>query len=260
MIKKIAAIITAIALWWLSIRFSVAGFNIQVPDLVWAGWVLGIAVTVIELIFTSENRGRNKTLVALGILAYAYGIWSNAVGIYAARGGGEGLNVVLVTSLGLGLLLEIAPEPLFIWAIMGGDTDEGDIVSSLGALFGDFTKRGPGRPKISRFPLVSMPDTTRKPKIKPVDTVLSRPKPDKYLAASRLEIVSALNQGSRLYWNKNQTRSPILLDAENGHVAVSPSLVRQMVEEKTLIEKKGGMVVEYTLSGAEPPLIKPTFL
>src|SRR5512143_1762303 len=120
-LKRVGAVITAIALWYLSIRFSVAGFSIKVPDLAWAGWVLGFAVTVIELIFTSENRGRNTTLIFLGMISYAYGIWSNIVGINAARGV-DSFSFAFVLSVILGLILEIAPEPLFLWGILGTET------------------------------------------------------------------------------------------------------------------------------------------
>lgn len=253
MIKKIAAIVTAVALWWLSIRFSVAGFNIQVSDLVWAGWVLGFAVTVIELVFTSENRGRNKTLVVLGLLAYSYGIWSNTMGIYAARGGGEGLSPVLFTSLVLGLFLEIAPEPLFIWAILGGDTNEGDIVSVFGGLWDDATKRGPGRPKISRFSFLPTTEVAKKPKFTPVDTVSNKKPAPNYYAVTRLSIVAGLQRGNRLIWDKETSQSPTLIDERN-KIPVSRSLVRQMVADRTLIEKKNGMIIEYVLTGQEPPV------
>lgn len=253
MLKRIASVIVAIALWYLSIRFSVAGFSIKVPDLVWAGWVLGMAVTVIELIFTSENRGRNLTLTFLGVGAYVYGVWSNIIGINASRGV-EGLSVGLIFGIVLGLILEIAPEPLFLWGILGGDTAEGDIVSTLGNIWSDARKRPVGRPKINRFPF--MPDVDMKAKPK-VDTV-SKLQPD-YHASTRLAITIALSDNGRLVWDKNKSQSPILI-VEGISTPVSRSLVRKMVEDGVLKEhKRSAMITEWVLVGAEPP-IKPTFL
>lgn len=254
MLKRIASVLVAIALWYLSIRFSVAGFSIKVPDLVWAGWVLGMAVTVIELIFTSENRGRNLTLTFLGVGAYVYGVWSNIIGINASRGV-EGLSVGLIFGIVLGLILEIAPEPLFLWGILGGDTAEGDIVSTLGNIWSDARKRPVGRPKINRFPF--MPDVDMKAKPK-VDTVSNRPD---YLSAQRLSVVSQLNKnGGRLILDKNISPSPVIHVQGLPPIIVSRSLIRQMVEDGVLKEhKRSAMITEWVLTGAEPP-IKSIFL
>lgn len=256
-LKRLLAVAAAIALWILSIQFSVAGFAIKVPDLVWAGWVLGMAVTVIELIFTSENRGRNLTLTFLGIGAYVYGIWSNIVGISDSRGV-DGFGVALVFSIILGLILEIAPEPLFLWGVLGGDTGEGDIVSTISDLWTDAQKRPVGRPRTTKFPF--MPDISTRDKVKPDmrDTVSKSPRD--YHMATRLNITTVLKSGGRLVWDKNKHQSPVLMSEVTIPIPVSRSLVRQMVTDKTLIEKKNGMIIDYVLSGQEPPIIKPMFL
>lgn len=255
-IKRILAVGVAVALWFLSLQFSVAGFSIEVVDMAWAGWILGFAVTVIELIFTSENRGRNLTLTFLGIGAYMYGVWSNIVGINASRGV-DGFSVGFLFSVAIGLILEIAPEPLFLWGILGGDTAEGDIVGTISDIWTNARKRPVGRPRTNRFPFMTNFSTGSKIKPDERDTVSN--KPDQFLAISRLAIVTSLTQGGRLVWDKNKSQSPMLYG--NGKTAaVSRSLVRQMVSDKTLIEKANGMIIEYVLSGAEPPVIKPMFL
>lgn len=256
-LKRIFSVITAISLWFLSLRFSVEGFSIQVPNLVWAGWVLGLAITVIELIFTSQGRGKNSTLIVLGIFAYAYGIWSNVVGIYASRGAtSDGLiNTNMLFSVILGIVLEIAPEPLFLWGLLGGDTEEGDIVSTISRIWRNVQrpptnvmgKRGPGRPRKdaqTQFQM-SMPRT---------DTVSEHQ--FNYLMATRLGILTAMNDGSgRLVWDKNKSQSPVFTVEGRPPVSISRALIRQMVEEKALIEKqRGSMITEYVVSGSEPPV------
>jgi len=266
-IKRIGAIIVALALWFLSLRFSVQGFSIQVPNLVWAGWVLGFAVTVIELIFTSENRGRNMTLTFLGIAAYTYGVWSNIIGIYSSRGaipdGGGYINTNMVFSIILGLILEIAPEPLFLWGLLGTETAEGDFVATIGKIWTNAQKRPVGRPRKDRgySSMPSMPDLFSKRKKD--DTVSIRdaqtgqiPQTPNYHAVTRLTITQSLNNfNGRLVWDKNKSQSPIL-SVGSTLTPVSRSLVRQMVEEKVLIAKSDGMIVTYILSGSEPPIQK----
>lgn len=252
-LKRVASVLVAVCLWFLSVQFSVAGFSIQVPNLVWAGWVLGFAVTVIELIFTSQNRGRNMTLTLLGIIAYAYGVWSNVAGIYTSREGESGVIVTtsLIFSIILGLVLEISPEPLFLWGILGSETGEGDVVNTVSNLFKGF--RAPvkrGRPKKVEFPT----ETDM-----PTDTVSNTPRGPNYMMLSRLNITSKLASGGRLYWDKTKSQSPVLV-ANGTRINISRSLIRQMVDEKTLIEKKSGdMMIEYVLSGAEPPVLPPAF-
>lgn len=258
-LKRIGSVIVAISLWFLSLRFSVQGFSIQVPNLVWAGWVLGFAVTVIELIFTSENRGRNITLTVIGIAAYTYGIWSNVVGIYASRGAapdiGGYLNTNMVFSIVLGLILEIAPEPLFLWGLLGSETGEGDFVASLSRIWtsiqrgpkrsDEFTgKRPVGRPR--KYPVEIQAVT---------DTVSNQPSSGpSYNNMTRLVITSALSRGGRLIWDKTKSQSPMLV-REGNKTNVSRTLIQMMVMENALVEKKkSDMLIEYVLSGSEPPI------
>lgn len=256
-IKRIGSIIVAIALWFLSLRFSVQGFSIQVPEMVWAGWILGFAVTVIELIFTSENRGRNVTLTALGIFAYTYGVWSNVVGIYASRGatpdGATILNTNMIFSVILGLILEVAPEPLFLWGLLGSDTGEGDFVSSLSRIWNSMQKTpknynpdNPGKRPVGR---------PRKYPQDALDTVsvMTAGGPN-YNNMTRLVITSSLASGGRLMWDKNKSQSPVLM-RDGRSTPVSRNLVRMMVMDNALVEKKKGeMMIEYLLTGSEPPI------
>ncbi len=115
------AIVVAIVLWFISVQFSADGFKFALPRYAWVGYVLAIAVTVIELVFNEEGMNHSLTIVAVGLLSYAYGIVTNIVGIWAAQGSPDvaANPVAIVFPALLGLFLEIAPEPLLLWGLMG---------------------------------------------------------------------------------------------------------------------------------------------
>lgn len=132
-IKRLLAVLVSIALWSMSMKFSVSGFGIGNDKDMWMGWVLAFAVTAIELIWNGMKMKTNLTLHVLGVSAYLYGIVTNVLGVYIWRGGdlAQDVNVMaLLFALALGILIEIAPEPLFIWGVLGS-IDEGDFLGNL---------------------------------------------------------------------------------------------------------------------------------
>lgn len=125
------AIGVAVVLWFVSVQFSADGFKFALPRYAWIGYVLAIAVTVIELVFNEEGMNHSLTIVAVGLLSYAYGIVTNILGIWAAQGSPDiAANPIgiLFPAL-LGFFLEIAPEPLLLWGLMG--TGARDFLSQL---------------------------------------------------------------------------------------------------------------------------------
>src|SRR5581483_1283091 len=115
------AIGVAIVLWFVSVQFSVDGFNFVLPRFAWIGYVLAISVTVIELVFNEEGMNHSLTIVAVGLLSYLYGIATNIVGIWVAQGSPD-ITANFFAALFLvvlGFFLEIAPEPLFFWGLIG---------------------------------------------------------------------------------------------------------------------------------------------
>ncbi len=118
---RLAAAVTAIAVWAVSIMFSVDGFAFQLPKYIWAGYVLGISVTIIELVFNEEGLQHNLTLIALSLSAYAYDVGTNVIGIWVAQGKPDltGNIIGLIFPLIVGLFLALLPEPLFAWALIG---------------------------------------------------------------------------------------------------------------------------------------------
>ncbi len=121
----------AIVLWFISVQFSADGFKFALPSYAWIGYVLALSVTVIELVFNEEGMNHSLTLVAVGLLSYGYGIVTNILGIWAAQGSPDLASnpVGIVFPAVLGFFLEIAPEPLLLWGLMG--TGARDFLSQL---------------------------------------------------------------------------------------------------------------------------------
>jgi len=130
-ILKILTFFCAIGLWYLSAYFSVDGFDIEIQDKRWIGWILALSVTVIELVFNKDGREHNMTLMIAGIAAYAYGIWTNVLGIALMQGVTDLFADAgaLVFPMILAMFLEIVPEPLLMWALIGLNHD--DLLSKL---------------------------------------------------------------------------------------------------------------------------------
>ena len=128
---RILAAVTAVGLWSMSVIFSVDGFNFQISGKSWMGIVLGLAVTSIELVWNREGGNHNLTIFITGLLAYIYGVMTNFLGII----GGQGATIetaapfVLVFSGVLSFLLEVVPEPLILWAMVGVSSE--DLLSRL---------------------------------------------------------------------------------------------------------------------------------
>jgi hypothetical protein len=91
------------------------------PHYIWMGYALGIAVTVLELVFAEEGMKHTLTISAVGLLAYVYGIFTNIIGIWVAQGSpdpSQNPGVLLFPAI-LGFFLEVTPEPLILWGLMG---------------------------------------------------------------------------------------------------------------------------------------------
>ena len=76
------AVLAALVCWALSMWFSYLGFAVGNTQLLWVGWVLAGVVTVVELVFNSQTGKLSLTLIAAGVICYAYGIWTNITGFW----------------------------------------------------------------------------------------------------------------------------------------------------------------------------------
>lgn len=135
-LKKKLFVIGAIVAWYLSIKFSKMGFGIEYPDFAWIGWVLAGLVTIAELAFNDKDVKPTLTIVILGLVAYAYGIWTNVTGLWIAQnpGGtfvwnGDGAGMAWV----VGGIMEIIPEMLIMLAY--GRAREADPLGVIAELF-----------------------------------------------------------------------------------------------------------------------------
>lgn len=136
--KKIAARIMAILLWIASFQFSLDGFGLQAhsANIMWVGWVMAAFITVMELVWNTPHARENVTILFIGILAYAYGIFTNITGFYSLQGGTlDSFNAnpwSALMAVIIGLICEITPEALIVWSILdAGDSEEGDFIGNL---------------------------------------------------------------------------------------------------------------------------------
>lgn len=129
MVLRGATMVVALTLAYISANFSVKGFDFSIPNMEWAGWALSISLIVLELVLNRSAQnldGISPTILVVGALAYAYGIWTNFMGIVSAQGlaleyifSSPATLVNAVFPTALSLILEIIPEPLFMWGMMG---------------------------------------------------------------------------------------------------------------------------------------------
>jgi hypothetical protein len=129
---RFLAVLVAVVMWIVSVQFSMDGFNFNVKDLSWVGLVLALSITAIELIWNKGGMTAGLTLLVAGILAYMYGIWTNIIGILTAQGiaGVPENPMSLIFPIILGFFLEVTPEPLLVWGLLGASI-EGDLLSNL---------------------------------------------------------------------------------------------------------------------------------
>ncbi len=118
---RMMAVAVAVLLWIMSIQFSAGGFNFVMPHYIWMGYALGIAITVLELVFVEEGMKHTLTISAVGLMAYVYGVVTNIIGIWVAQGSPDPTQnpVILLFPTILGFFLEVTPQPLILWGLMG---------------------------------------------------------------------------------------------------------------------------------------------
>lgn len=125
-IIRTASFIMACMLWYMSITFSIAGFNFEMNATYSAyGLMLALTVTVMELVWNHYGDKASWTIKILGMLCYGYGIYTNIIGIGQGRGGVDGFAIVL------GLILEVSPEPLFVLALLGNNRENSGFFENM---------------------------------------------------------------------------------------------------------------------------------
>lgn len=124
--KRILLVICAVLMWVMSIVFSYIGFKADVQTEWYFGifaLILSATITSLELYLNSQTFDFNEVDMGLVILwiggfaAYAYGIWTNVVGVGMMMLGGDLTTVkwsAQVVPIIVGILLEVLPEPMFV--------------------------------------------------------------------------------------------------------------------------------------------------
>lgn len=145
------AVIMALVTWGISLFFSKEGFGVDNPKAQWLGWILASLVTTMELIFNSRTQKVPLTLISVGLICYGYGIWTNVLGFWTYQHPDISfvlMNQKSIMSVFVGLIMEILPEPLFLWGV--GAEIEGDLIGNLLGLINgdlDYAKPGTHQPK-----------------------------------------------------------------------------------------------------------------
>ena len=137
------AILGAIVCWVLSVYFSYLGFSLDNTQMLWVGWVMALVVTIVELAFNTPVHRLPLTLVVIGVICYAYGIWTNITGFWSLQHPGvpfEFFTIQSVMPIIIGLVLEVLPEPLLMWGIMA--EIDGDFLGNLSGLWSGDLKVG----------------------------------------------------------------------------------------------------------------------
>jgi hypothetical protein len=112
-----------------SIILSKQGVGIT-GELAWIGTVIALSLFCAELMFNSNFDELNWTILALGLGAYVYSIWTNIQGFYFYRGiSGTLFTNFDVTSFFGGVFLDVYPEIAIAWAM--GASKIGDIIGNV---------------------------------------------------------------------------------------------------------------------------------
>ena len=125
------SIVFALGLWSLSIYFSAQGFGFQGGEMwIVAGYFLGAFVTLLEVILNRSGKQLPRTFIGLCILAYVYGISTNILGIFVGRGATQSIENFAISTT-LGIVLEVAPEPLMMFGLSIRSNDIFDTLQSI---------------------------------------------------------------------------------------------------------------------------------
>jgi len=131
-------------------------FEIGNDSVVFVGFLLAIVATLLQFILSTNFIDLNPTLVFLGILAYIYSIYTNAIGIGSLQA--EGASPFMKWALAF--LIDMSPELMISWGL--GESRSGDLFTTIGKslvenAFGDSPKTT-HQPKSKKSPAQKLKD------------------------------------------------------------------------------------------------------
>ena len=116
--------------WWLNVDGFDGKINATSTLASTAAFIIGavfaLSVSVMQFIFTSDYKSLNPTLLVVGMLSYAYSIWTNAAG---AR---NILNTSAPMSWVIAIFADVVAEPMIAWGV--GESLVGDIIGNFGKI------------------------------------------------------------------------------------------------------------------------------
>jgi hypothetical protein len=100
------------------------------------GWVMAIAVTLIQFIFNTDFSKLSPTLRVVGIMSYVYSLYTNYLGMEHLFGFSG------IAGIAISVIMDVTPEALIAWALE--EETQGDLLGNIGKWF---TGRNGGRRK-----------------------------------------------------------------------------------------------------------------
>lgn len=132
-LKILLAKFMGLAVLIVSMQFSQNGFGFKDQNIFYVGWVLAIAVTVVQFVFNSKVKNLNWTITVLGIMAYVYSIWTNIIGFYKYQGKILTFETLLsfdaILPVFASAFMDIFPETILAWAF--NVSSDGDLIGNI---------------------------------------------------------------------------------------------------------------------------------
>ena len=126
--KRVFIFIMGVGVLLTSLYFSKTGFEFKVESdsVRWVGWVLALAVTSAQFMFNTRSKDLDWTIILLGLVAYAYSIWSNIQGFYVLRGTADIWDWMNISG---GIFMDVFPEKAIAWSL--GVIKAGDLIGNI---------------------------------------------------------------------------------------------------------------------------------
>ena len=143
--KKVFALLTGIAIAAISAYNSKNGFVSEDsgPLLSGMGWAFSAACIASQLMFASEFKKLNWTVIGLGLFAYLYSIPTNYYGLQGWNGVATEHDFVNMIAA---VFMDVYPEAAIAWAF--GESKLGDVIGNMirtGQRKDELTDTGPRR-------------------------------------------------------------------------------------------------------------------
>lgn len=128
-LKRWIIFVSGVGVAYCSILLSKQGVGLS-GEFAWMGTVIAVALFCAELLFNSNFDDLNWTILALGLGAYVYSIWTNISGFYFYRG--LEMDIIKgfdVTSVFGGIFMDVWPELSIAWSLK--ESKIGDLIGNL---------------------------------------------------------------------------------------------------------------------------------